>query len=63
MGTIDLVAPLSGTQLWADVWAVPKGAQVRARAGSLAAEEPVTSRTSRGRGGGGGGGAGKVRRV
>ncbi|KAG2428034.1 hypothetical protein HXX76_012019 [Chlamydomonas incerta] len=26
-GNVELVAPLSGTQLWADVWAVPAGAQ------------------------------------
>ena len=27
---IEVLAPLSGTQLWADVWVVPKGAKVRA---------------------------------
>lgn len=26
--SMELVAPLSGTQLWADVWAVPAGARV-----------------------------------
>ncbi|PNH05673.1 hypothetical protein TSOC_008056, partial [Tetrabaena socialis] len=40
-GNVELVAPLSGTQLWADVWAVPSGAQVlRGCAGALELGQP-----------------------